>query len=122
MTTAATYTVQTPNTHTEAPAPSDYAAKAQRLVPGRSDRQTMAAILIAERAPEQADVLVVGAGGGVELSAFAGMYPQWRFVGVDPSQPMLALADAALGASIARVELLHGYVDAASPCRKFGAA
>lgn len=48
-----------------------YADKARRLVPGWADLQSMAALLVAERAPEQASVLVIGAGGGVELSAFA---------------------------------------------------
>lgn len=46
---------------------SDYADKARRLVPGWADLQKMAALLVAERAPEAAHVLVVGAGGGVEL-------------------------------------------------------
>lgn len=32
---------------------------------------SMAAILLAERAPENAQVLVLGAGGGLELKAFA---------------------------------------------------
>jgi tRNA (cmo5U34)-methyltransferase len=90
-----------------------YADKTRRLVPGWSDLQTMAALLVAERAPEQAEILVVGAGGGVELTVFADTYPEWRFVGVDPSRPMLELAEAALGPRMARVALHHGYIDTA---------
>jgi tRNA (cmo5U34)-methyltransferase len=90
-----------------------YADKTRRLVPGWSDLQTMAALLVAERAPEQAEILVVGAGGGVELTVFADTYPEWRFVGVDPSRPMLELAEAALGPRMARVDLHHGYIDTA---------
>ena len=71
---------------------SNYADRTRRLVPGWSDMQRMAALLVAERAPEQANVLVVGAGGGAELTTFARMYSQWRFVGVDPSASMLELA------------------------------
>src|SRR5471030_17692 len=100
---------------------SDYASKTSRLVPGWSDLQKMAALLVAERAPEQARVLVVGAGGGVELKAFAQMYAPWRFVGVDPSKPMLDLAEATLGPLAARVELHHGYIDTA-PAGPFDAA
>jgi tRNA (cmo5U34)-methyltransferase len=105
----------------DSPALSDYADKTSRLVPGLADLQRMAALLVAERAPEQASVLVVGAGGGVELKAFAQMYPSWRFVGVDPSKPMLELAQATLGPLATRVELHHGYVDTA-PAGPFDAA
>jgi len=100
---------------------SAYADKTRRLVPGWSDLQKMAALLASERAPEQARILVVGAGGGVELKAFAEMYSQWQFVGVDPSRPMLELAEIALGMHSARVQLHHGYVDT-SPLGPFDAA
>jgi tRNA (cmo5U34)-methyltransferase len=90
-----------------------YADKTRRLVPGWSDLPIMAAMLVAERAPQQADILVVGAGGGVELTVLANAHPQWRFVGVDPSKPMLELAEAALGPRMARVDLHHGYIDTA---------
>lgn len=100
---------------------SNYAERTRRLVPGWADLQRMAALLVAERAPEQANVLVVGAGGGAELTTFARMYLQWRFVGVDPSAPMLELAQAALGPLIERVRLHQGYVDTA-PAGPFDAA
>lgn len=70
----------------------NYAENAARRVPGLHDLQKMAALLVAERAPELANVLVVGAGGGMELNELAQTYPQWHFVGVDPSKPMLDLA------------------------------
>jgi tRNA (cmo5U34)-methyltransferase len=98
-----------------------YADRASRLVPGWSDLQRMAALLVAERAPEQASVLVIGAGGGVELKAFAQSHAQWRFVGVDPSREMLDMAHATLGPLAARAELHHGYVDTA-PAGPFDAA
>src|SRR5471032_589951 len=92
---------------------SDYARKTARLVPGWADLQTMAALLVAERAPRHASVLVVGAGGGVELKAFAEMYSMWRFVGVDPSKPILDLAESMLGPLASRALLHHGYVETA---------
>jgi tRNA (cmo5U34)-methyltransferase len=98
-----------------------YADRASRLVPGLADLQRMAGLLVAERAPEQANVLVIGAGGGVELKAFAQRYSQWRFVGVDPSRAMLDMAQTALGPLAARAEFHHGYVDTA-PAGPFDAA
>jgi tRNA (cmo5U34)-methyltransferase len=105
----------------DALAVADYASRTSRLVPGWADLQRMAALLVAERAPEQACVLVVGAGGGVELKAFAQMHSQWRFVGVDPSKPMLELAEAALGPLTVRAQLHHGYIETA-PAGPFDAA
>lgn len=60
-----------------------------------------------------ARVLVVGAGGTAgEVLACATLEPHWSFVAVDPSQPMLELAHAALTrAGVAsRVEIVHGAV------------
>ena len=57
----------------------------------------------------------------MELKAFAEAQPSWRFVGVDPSAPMLAMAQAALGAMAARVEFHDGYVETA-PDGPFDAA
>jgi len=48
-----------------------YAEGPPRFVPGFADLHRMAALLLAERAPEDARVLVLGAGGGLELKAFA---------------------------------------------------
>jgi tRNA (cmo5U34)-methyltransferase len=100
---------------------SNYAERTARLVPGLHDLQKMVALLVAERAPELAKVLVVGAGGGMELKELAQTYPQWHFVGVDPSKPMLDLAEATLGPLSARVELHHGYTETA-PLGPFDAA
>ena len=69
----------------------------RRFVPGLADLHRMTGILLAERAPADARVLVLGAGGGLELKALAEAHPGWRFVGVDPAGPMLALAKQTLG-------------------------
>ena len=100
---------------------NNYAEKAARLVPGLHDLQTMAALLVAERAPDAANVLVIGAGGGMELKVLAQAHPRWHFVGVDPSQPMLDLAAETLGPLAERVTLHHGYTDTA-PTGPFDAA
>lgn len=82
-----------------------------RFVPGYNAMLSMAAILLAERAPDDARVLVLGAGGGLELKAFAQAHQGWRFDGVDPSAAMLALAKQTLGPFAPRAQLHQGYVD-----------
>ncbi len=98
-----------------------YAEGPPRMVPGFADMQRMARVLLADSAPDDARVLVLGAGGGLELKTFADSQPGWRFDGVDPSAPMLALARQAVGSHAGRVTLHEGYVDSA-PIGPFDAA
>ncbi|MFJ7792584.1 class I SAM-dependent methyltransferase [Pseudomonas sp. NPDC096950] len=84
-----------------------------RLVPGFESLQRMAMLLLRESVPTAGRILVLGAGGGLELKKFADAQPQWRFVGVDPSAEMLKLAEATLGAHTERVELHEGFIDTA---------
>ena len=90
-----------------------YAEGPPRLVPGFADMQRMVLLLLAERAPGDARVLVLGAGGGLEIRAFAEAKAGWSFDGVDPSAEMLNLAQATLGAYAARTRLHHGLIDVA---------
>jgi tRNA (cmo5U34)-methyltransferase len=90
-----------------------YAEGPVRNVPGFHALQQMAALLLAEVVPEEGHVLVLGAGGGLELKVFAEGQPKWRFAGVDPSAEMLQLARATLGPLSSRVELHEGYIDTA---------
>jgi len=90
-----------------------YTDRAPRSVPGYADLQRMARLLLAERVPDDGRVLVIGAGGGLELKAFAQSQPGWRFVGVDPSGPMLRLAEQTLGPDAPRAALHEGYVETA---------
>lgn len=98
-----------------------YAEGPPRFVPGFADLHRMASILLAERAPETARVLVLGAGGGLELSAFAEARPGWTFDGVDPAREMLKLAKRTLGPHASRARLHEGYIDDA-PDGPFDAA
>lgn len=90
-----------------------YGEGPRRFVPGLDDLHRMMSLLLAERAPPEARVLVLGAGGGLELRAMARAHPGWRFVGVDPAGAMLDEARRALGADAARVTFCEGYIDAA---------
>jgi tRNA (cmo5U34)-methyltransferase len=88
-----------------------YSEGPRRFVPGLDALHRMTGLLLAERAPANARVLVVGAGGGLELRALAEAHPGWSFVGVDPAGEMLRLAERTLGDHAARVQLVEGYVD-----------
>jgi tRNA (cmo5U34)-methyltransferase len=92
-----------------------YAENPPKLVPGFLALQQMTSLLIEERAAADARVLVLGAGGGLELKLFAEAHPGWRFVGVDPSAEMLKLAALTLGPLLPRADLHEGYVDSAPP-------
>ena len=90
-----------------------YAEGPVRLVPGFESLQRMTTLLLRETVPATGKVLVLGAGGGLELKKFADSQPEWQFVGVDPSAEMLKLAEATLGQLMARVQLHEGYIDTA---------
>lgn len=73
----------------------------------------MVTLLLAERAPLNGRVLVLGAGGGLELKAFAEAQPGWSFDGVDPSANMLALAEQMVRPHAARIRLHQGTIESA---------
>lgn len=88
-----------------------YAEGPPRFVPGFSDLHRMTTILLGERAPRDARVLVLGAGGGLELKALAEAHPGWTFDGVDPAAEMLKQAVRTLGPLAPRARLHEGYID-----------
>ncbi|ULN42802.1 class I SAM-dependent methyltransferase [Mycolicibacterium crocinum] len=98
-----------------------YADRAAQMVPAYRDIHRMVAVLIAERTPSDARILVLGAGGGLETKAFAEAHQGWTFDAVDPSGAMLDLAERNLGPLAQRVRMHHGYVDDA-PAGPFAAA
>lgn len=100
---------------------ASYAEGPRRFVPGLESLHQMTALLLAERAPANARVLVLGAGGGSELRAMAGAYPEWHFTGVDPAAEMLKLAARTIGSHMNRVDLIEGYIEDA-PDGPFDAA
>ncbi len=86
-----------------------------RQVPGFADLHRMTDLLLAERTPDDGRVLVLGAGGGLELEHLAAAHPGWQFDGIDPSAEMLRLAAATTQPFAARIRLHQGYVDSAPP-------
>lgn len=97
----------------DAEAVNRYADGVVKQVPAVHALHRMAVLLLAERVPDDGRVLVLGAGGGLELKAFAEFRADWHFAGIDPSRPMLALAERTLGPHASRVEFIEGDVDAA---------
>lgn len=89
---------------------SSYAENATRMEPSLRDLPKMVGVLLAECAPADPRILVLGAGGGLELKGFAEMQPDWRFDGVDPSAEMLQLAHTTLGPLASRARLHEGYI------------
>lgn len=100
---------------------ASYTQDTPAKVPGLADLHRMTTVLLGERAGRTADILVVGAGGGLELQAMAEARPGWRFTGVDPSPAMLDIARRTTAAHAARIALLEGTVDDA-PIGPFGGA
>jgi len=90
-----------------------YAEGPPRQVPGFESLHRMVSLLLDERVPADGSVLVLGAGGGLELRALADVHAGWSFHGVDPSAAMLDLARQAIGPHGDRIQLHEGYVDVA---------
>lgn len=90
-----------------------YAEGPPRQVPGFDGLHRMMSMLLAERIPERGQILVLGAGGGLELKALAEAHPGWTLTGIDPSADMLKLAEQIVGPHASRVSLHEGYIDSA---------
>lgn len=88
-----------------------YAKMAERNVPALRDLHRMVGVLLAEKVPAKGSVLVLGAGGGLELRAMAAMHPGWRFDGVDPSTQMLDQARVTASDFTDRISLHEGYIE-----------
>lgn len=92
---------------------NSYAEGPPRQVPGFAGLHRMTSMLLAERVPVHGRVLVLGAGGGLELKALADDHPGWTFAGVDPSADMLRVAEQIVGPHAVRIRLHEGYIDTA---------
>lgn len=90
-----------------------YAEGPPRQVPGFGGLHRMMSLLLAERVPSGGRVLVLGAGGGLELRTLAADHPSWTFDGVDPSADMLDTARLTAAPFMDRIALAEGTIDAA---------
>ena len=85
------------------------------FMPGFSDMHRAPIQLLTETARMDGTVLVLGAGGGHELAAFAAARPEWQLLAVDPAAAMLSEAKRKLGDTAARVEWVEGFIENAPP-------
>ncbi len=83
-----------------------------RMVPAYHDLHVMARVLLAQHMGA-GRVLVLGAGGGIELAYLAASRPDWQFTGVDPSLEMLDLARSKCADFAERITFVQGKIDAA---------
>lgn len=88
-----------------------YDEKNRQLAP-IADNMHFLIRLILKDAPVQSRVLCVGVGTGAEILSLAKAFPDWTFVGVDPSIGMLDVCRERLDAAgvLNRCELIQGYV------------
>lgn len=98
-----------------------YAGGPPRMVPGFAVMLDLVDRLLTEHLGDDGRVLVLGAGGGLELTHLAERHAGWTFDGVDPAKAMLDQAGRALGPHAGRVTLHHGIIDDA-PDGPFDAA
>lgn len=90
-----------------------YADGPPRMIPGYDGMHRMTTLLLEERVPDEGRLLVLGAGGGLELKTFVQAHSRWTFDGVDPSAEMLKLAKQTLGPLAARTHLHQGTIEVA---------
>lgn len=100
----------TPDFFSDPATVASYVERTRRAVPGLDVLHGIVAQILAESVPQDGRVLVVGAGGGLELTHLAERHDGWTFDGVDPSAPMLRLARETMGSLAARAALHEGDV------------
>jgi tRNA (cmo5U34)-methyltransferase len=87
-----------------------YAEGPRRFVPGFDGLHRIMLQVLRERMPKDGKVLVLGAGGGLEILTMAQAEHEWTFCGVDPSAEMLAAARLTLGDAASRVDWIEGLI------------
>lgn len=90
-----------------------YEKLAHQLIPAYAQLFPATVALLEGEVTDDADVLVVGCGTGIELTTFGKSKPDWRLTGVDPSPQMIRLAQEKLRDEGLedRCELLCGYTN-----------
>lgn len=88
-----------------------YDEKNRQLAP-IADNMHFLIRLILKNAPVRARILCVGVGTGAEILSLSKAFPEWTFVGIDPSIGMLDVCRQRLESAgvVDRCELIHGYV------------
>jgi len=80
--------------------------------------------LILQNLPTTSKVLSVGSGTGAEIIYLAAAFPEWRFVAVEPSLPMLEVCRERCKSAgfVERCDFIHGYASDIGSDLRFDAA
>lgn len=89
-----------------------------------SDCMHFLTALVLKQLPARARLLCVGVGTGAEIFSLAEAFPEWTFVGVEPSLSMLNVCRERIKAAGLenRCELVHGYIHDLPVTEQFDAA
>lgn len=95
---------------------ANYEQLARKAIFGYDQLFIMVLSLLEVEHHEAANVLVVGCGGGIELTTFGNLMPNLRLTGVDPSEEMIKLSKVKIDESnLSNRVLLHqGYLESLS--------
>lgn len=69
-----------------------YDSRIGKTIPGYDTLHKLVEVTLAAELPEQARLLIVGAGTGQEIVTLGKNHPGWEFTAIDPSTPMLEIA------------------------------
>jgi tRNA (cmo5U34)-methyltransferase len=94
---------------------SSYVQRTRRAIPGLDVMHHIVDQILSETTPGDGRILVVGAGGGLEIRHLAERHPAWTFDGVDPSAQMLELARQTTASSAEHISLHEGDASCAPP-------
>jgi tRNA (cmo5U34)-methyltransferase len=102
---------------------SNYDKRFNRLSAMRDGLDFLSRMLLSEL-PDDARILCVGAGTGLELIYLAQQFPQWQFTAVEPSAPMLNICCQKADESgiTSRCTFHEGYLDSLPASEPFHAA
>lgn len=97
--------------------------QAAHFVPGYASLYEIAGCYLSLNLSQNADILIVGAGAGMEIKTFAKFSPSWQMTGVDPSSRMLDIANFWVKRTNLenRVKLIEGLISDVSDNNLFDA-
>lgn len=103
---------------------SSYDQLAHQIAPAREIPYQLGSLLLGNVLPEQAHLLIVGTGTGLELITFGQQHPGWTFTGIEPAEQMAALTQQKLHQFDlqARVKLHRSYINDLDSTPEFDAA
>ena len=102
---------------------TEYEKGIRRTLPSYDAMLRLTQTFFQSKLPDEASILIVGAGSGNEIYQFAEQKPNWSFVGIDPSEAMLQFAVNRLDSLPNAITLLQGtLLDTELPITTYDAA